>query len=172
MTEPPDAQLPDAQLPDAQPADAQLPDVQLPGAPLPDVQLPQEQLPDVEQLAAVLRAETSDLDSYHRVLSSTIGDLLPGGLVEVDRQRSMADRLANRPGAATAIRLHLGDKTLELVSHRGRLVATIAQDVRGVTISRKEVPVADWVQALATYLASMAADSADAREALGRLLGT
>jgi hypothetical protein len=127
--------------------------------------------PDVEQLAAILRAETSDLDSYHRVLSSTIGDLLPG-LVEVDRQRSMSDRIGNRPGTATAIRLHLADRTLELVARHGRLVATIATDVRGVTISKKEVPVAEWVQALAAYLASMAADSASAREALGRLLGS
>ncbi|MGC9960965.1 MAG: hypothetical protein ABSE47_03565 [Acidimicrobiales bacterium] len=132
---------------------------------------PEPQLPDVEQLAAVLRAETSDLDSYHRVLSASIGDLLPEGLVEVDRQRTMSDRVAGRPGTATAIRLHLGDKTLELVAHRGRLVATIAQDVRGVTISRKEVPVSEWVQALAVYLAALAADNASAREALGRLLG-
>ena len=132
---------------------------------------PDPQLPDVEQLAAALRADTSDLDSYHRVLSSSIGDLLPEGLVEVDRQRTMSDRVAGRPGTATAIRLHLGDKTLELVAHRGRLVATIAQDVRGVTISRKEVPVSEWVQALAVYLAALAADTAAAREALGRLLG-
>jgi hypothetical protein len=132
---------------------------------------PDPQLPDVEQLAAALRADTSDLDSYHRVLSSSIGDLLPEGLVEVDRQRTMSDRVAGRPGTATAIRLHLGDKTLELVAHRGRLVATIAQDVRGVTISRKEVPVSEWVQALAVYLAALAADNASAREALGRLLG-
>ncbi|HXY42930.1 MAG TPA: hypothetical protein VEH29_01970 [Acidimicrobiales bacterium] len=132
---------------------------------------PDPPLPDVEQLAAALRADTSDLDSYHRVLSSTIGDLLPGGLVEVDRERSMGDRVAGRPGTATAIRLHLGDKTLELVARHGRLVATIAQEVRGVTISRKEVPVSEWVQALAVYLADMASDSAAAREALGRLLG-
>ena len=132
---------------------------------------PDPQLPDVEQLAAALRADTSDLDSYHRVLSSSIGDLLPEGRVEVDRQRTMSDRVAGRPGTATAIRLHLGDKTLELVAHRGRLVATIAQDVRGVTISRKEVPVSEWVQALAVYLAALAADNASAREALGRLLG-
>jgi hypothetical protein len=132
---------------------------------------PDPQLPDVEQLAAALRADTSDLDSYHRVLSSSIGDLLPEGLVEVDRQRTMSDRVAGRPGTATAIRLHLGDKTLELVAHRGRLVATIAQDVRGVIISRKEVPVSEWVQALAVYLAALAADNASAREALGRLLG-
>jgi hypothetical protein len=127
--------------------------------------------PDVEQLAAALRADTSDLDSYHRVLSSSLGDLLPGGLVEVDRERSMGDRVAGRPGTATAIRLHLGDKTLELVARHGRLVATIAQEVRGVTISRKEVPVSEWVQALAIYLADMASDSASAREALGRFLG-
>jgi hypothetical protein len=129
------------------------------------------QLPDVELLAAALRADNSDLDSYHRVLSSSIGDLLPGGLVEVDRERSLSDRMAGRPGTATAIRLHLGDKTLELVAHRGRLVATIAQEVRGVVISRKEVPVAEWVQALAAYLAALANDSASAREALGRLIG-
>jgi len=129
------------------------------------------QLPDVELLAAALRADNSDLDSYHRVLSSSIGDLLPGGLVVVDRERSLSDRMAGRPGTATAIRLHLGDKTLELVAHHGRLVATIAQEVRGVVISRKEVPVAEWVQALAAYLAALANDSASAREALGRLIG-
>ena len=83
----------------------------------------------------------------------------------------MGDRVAGRPGSATAIRLHLGDKTLELVAHHGRLVATVAQDVRGVTISRREVPVAEWVQQLAIYLAALASENADARDALGRLLG-
>jgi hypothetical protein len=47
----------------------------------------------------------------------------------------------------------------------------VAQDVRGVTISKREVPVADWVQQLAAYLAALASESAEAREALGRLLG-
>lgn len=149
-----------------------------PGAEVPPgAQLPAEVAPsdagqlDVEQLAAALRADSSDLDAYHRILSSSIGDLLPGGLVEVDRQRSMSDRVAGRPGTATAIRLHLGDRTLELVAHHGRLIATIAQEVRGVTISKKEVPVSEWVQALAVHLAALAADSSSAREALGKLLG-
>src|SRR5580700_10274734 len=110
-------------------------------------------LPDVEMVAAALRADTSDLDAYHRVLSNTIGDLLPADMVEVDRDRSLSDRMSGRPGTATAIRLRLGDKTLELVAHRGRLVATSAQEVRGVIISKKEVPVADWVKQLAVYVA-------------------
>jgi len=125
----------------------------------------------VESVAAALRADTADLDAYHRVLSSTIGDLLPAGMVEVDYERSLGDRMAGRAGKATAIKLQLGESTLELVSHHGRLVATVSQDVRGVTISRREVPIAEWVRQLATYLAAAAADSASARDALGKLLG-
>ncbi|HET9092216.1 MAG TPA: hypothetical protein VFN50_07395 [Acidimicrobiales bacterium] len=126
----------------------------------------------VESVAAALRADTADLDAYHRVLSSTIGDLLPAGMVEVDYERSLGDRMSGRPGKATAIRLRVGDSTLELVSRHGRLVSTVAKEVRGVTISRREVPVSEWVRELATYLAAAAAESANAREALGKLLGS
>lgn len=125
----------------------------------------------VESVAAALRADTADLDAYHKVLSATIGDLLPAGMVEVDYERSLSDRMAGRPGKASAIKLVLGESTLELVSRHGRLVATIAQEVRGVTISRKEVPIAEWVRELATYLTAAAAESAKARDALGKLLG-
>ncbi len=125
----------------------------------------------VEGVAAALRADTADLDVYHRVLSSTIGDLLPAGMVEVDYERSLSDRMAGRPGKAKAIRLLVGDSTLELVSAHGRLVATIAQQVRGVIISRREVPVAEWVRQLALFLATTAAENANARQALGKLLG-
>lgn len=126
----------------------------------------------VESVAAALRADTADLDAYHRVLSATIGDLLPAGMVEVEYERSMGDRMAGRPGKARSIRLLLGEATLELTSSHGRLVATIAREVRGVTISRREVPIAEWVREVATYLAAAAAESAHAREALSKLLGT
>lgn len=126
---------------------------------------------DVELLAASLRADTSDLDVYHGVLSKTIGDLLPAGMVEVERERSLSDRMAGRAGRATAISLHLGERTLELRAVRGRLVATAAQEVRGVVISRREVSVAEWAHLLASYLAAIAAENAEARAALGRLLG-
>ncbi len=125
----------------------------------------------VEQLAATLRADSADLDSYHRVLSQTVGGLLPAGMVEVERERSMSDRLAGRPGRATAIRLDLGDRTLELRAVKGRLVATASQQVKGVVISRREVSVAEWATLLAGYLAALAAENAEARAALGRLLG-
>lgn len=125
----------------------------------------------VEEVAAALRADTADLDAYHRVLASSVGGLLPPAMVEVDFERSVSDRLAGRQGKATSIRLHLGESTLELTSRHGRLAATVAKEVRGVTISRQEVPVAEWVRQLASYLAAMAAESAEAREALSKLLG-
>ncbi len=125
----------------------------------------------VEQLAAALRADTDDLDSYHRVLSETVAGLLPAGMVEVERERSMSDRVAGRPGRATVIRLSLGERALELRAVRGRIVATASQEVRGVVISRREISVAEWAQLLASYLATLALENAEARAALGRLLG-
>ncbi len=125
----------------------------------------------VDLVAAAIRADTADLDAYHRVLSATVSDLLPVGMVEVDRERTMKDRMAGREGRATSIRIRLGDRTLELVTRHGGLVATVAREVRGVVISRQEISVAEWTQLLAQYLAQLAAESADARLALSKLLG-
>lgn len=125
----------------------------------------------VDLVAAAIRADTADLDSYHRVLSATVSGLLPVGMVEVDRERSMKDRMSGREGKATSIRIRLGDLTLELATRRGGLVATAAREVRGVVISRQEISVAEWTQLLAQHLAKLAAESANARDALAKLLG-
>jgi hypothetical protein len=60
---------------------------------------------------------------------------------------------------------------LELATRRGGLVATAAREVRGVVISRQEISVAEWTQLLAQHLAKLAAESANARDALAKLLG-
>jgi hypothetical protein len=125
----------------------------------------------VDLVAAAIRADTADLDSYHRVLSATVAGLLPVGMVEVDRERSMKDRMSGREGKATSIRIRLGDLTLELATHHGGLVATASREVRGVVISRQEVSVAEWTQLLAQHLAKLASESANARDALAKLLG-
>ena len=125
----------------------------------------------VDLLAAALRADAGDLASYERVFLGTFADALPPGIVEVDRDRSLSDRMAGRPGRPVAIRVRLGDQVLELASGRGAPVASVAKAVRGVTISRREVTVAEWSQALAAALARFAAEHAETRAALGRLLG-
>ena len=127
---------------------------------------------DVDAIAAALRADIADLEIYANVLTSSLAEALPEDLVTVERTRSMGDRLAGRAGAVRRIVLHLGEWELTLSRHgRSSLVAHARQKVRGVVISNREMPVDEWVQLLASRLAERAKQSADARAALGRLLG-
>ena len=128
---------------------------------------------DVDLLAAALRADSADLDVYARVLTTSLADALPDGMVTVERDRSMGDRMAGRPGTVRSLRVDAGETTLQLGRGRGGVpVATVARAVRGVVISSKEVPIDEWVRLLADHLAARARQSAAARAALARLLGT
>jgi hypothetical protein len=126
----------------------------------------------VDALAAALRADSADLEAYARVLTTSLADALPTGMVAVDRDRSMGDRLAGRPGQVRSLRVSAGEVSLELAGGRGGVpVARVARAVRGVVISSREVAVEEWVRALADLLAARARESAAARASLSRLLG-
>jgi hypothetical protein len=128
---------------------------------------------DVELLAAALRADSADLDVYARVLTTSLAQALPAGMVTVEYDRSLSDRMAGRAGTVRVLRVDTGESSLELGRGRGGVpVARVARAVRGVVISSKEVPIEAWVQALADHLAIQAKESAAARAALARLLGT
>lgn len=127
---------------------------------------------DVDALAAALRADAADLDVYARVLTTSLAAALPADMVGIDRDRSLADRIAGRDGKVRGIRIALGDWELTLSPGRsGVPVAQARQKVRGVAISSREVSLDEWAQLLATGLAKRARESADARAALRRLLG-
>ncbi len=126
---------------------------------------------DLDLLTAALRADAGDVDGYARVLTETLGETLPAGMVEVDRERTVKDRLAGRPGRATAIRVHGVDRSLELDAGRGTPSARIVREVRGVVIARDPVPLDRWIAALADEIARAAAGSAAARQALAAFLG-
>jgi hypothetical protein len=135
----------------------------VPGPPEPD---------DVDALAAALRADSADLDVYARVLTTSLAEALPEGMVTVTYDRSFSDRMAGRPGIVRSLRVDTGEAALELGRGRGAVpVARVARAVRGVVISSKEVPIEQWVQLLADHLAARAKQSAAARAALARLLG-
>ena len=126
---------------------------------------------DVDAVAAALRADAADLDVYARVLTGSLQEALPVGMVDVERDRSMGDRLAGRPGRVTSIQIKTGDWELTLRVGRGLPIAHVRQLVRGVAISSREVELDEWTSILARVLAQRADESAAAREALGRLLG-
>jgi hypothetical protein len=126
---------------------------------------------DVELLAAALRQDTADLDVYAKVLSVNLVESLPQGAVQVERKRSMSDRMSGREGTVVSLDVALGETRLGLRMERGRPIGEICKEVRGVVLSRQQVNLDEWIAALARGLAESAASSARAREALQRYLG-
>jgi hypothetical protein len=127
---------------------------------------------DVQLLATTLRADRTDVASYARVLSGALADALPPGMVEIERQRSLADRLAGREGRPVAVVVHGDERELVLrEADHGRVDAAVHQVVRGVVISRRSVGVDAWLTTLAEDLTKIAARDAAARAALAKLLG-
>jgi hypothetical protein len=127
---------------------------------------------ELHMIAAALRSDTSDIASYARVLTTTLADALPPGMVTVERKRTLADRMAGREGQPMAVTVTTPDQQLELRQHaHGQVVGEIRQVVRGVVIKRRPAPIDEWLVALAAVLAGLAQRSASARQALTDLLG-
>jgi hypothetical protein len=124
---------------------------------------------DFDMVAAALRQDAADVATYARVLTVTLADVLPPGSVEVEYERSLSDRLKGREGHPSRIVVRLGERTLFLAGG-GRPVAEIHHEVRGVVLSRDQVTLDVWVQALARELVAQADASARAAEALRRLV--
>ena len=127
--------------------------------------------PSLELVAASLRADAQDLVTLTRVLTSSLGDALPDGMVEVERQRSMADRLAGREGEPVAVTVTTTEAVLQLRHGKRGPQAQVQQVVRGVVIKRREVDLDEWLQELARILRDRAERDARTRQALEQLLG-
>jgi hypothetical protein len=125
----------------------------------------------LEMVMAALRADSSDIAIYAKVLTDTLGDSLPADCLVIDRNRSMSDRMQNRPGTVTRVSVQLGEKNLTLgTNKRGVPVAEVCHEVRGIVLSRKQVPIAEWAAELARGLVEHAEQNAQAATALRRLV--
>jgi hypothetical protein len=125
---------------------------------------------DFDLVAAALRADSADVAVYARVLTDSLGEALPPGVVDIDRERTMSDRMRGRPGEVSKITVHLGEQVLTLVNQRGRLIAEICKEVRGVVLSRRPAPVDEWLAELARGLVAYADQNAQAAQVLRRLV--
>jgi hypothetical protein len=127
--------------------------------------------PSLEEITAALRADSADVSLYARVLTESLGDALPAGCVEVDRARSVSDRMRGRPGQVTKVTVRLGEKVLTLATVPGRApAAEICREVRGVVLSRRPAGLQEWVDDLARELAAHAQQNAHTAEVLRRLV--
>jgi hypothetical protein len=126
--------------------------------------------PSLDMVTAALRADSSDIAIYARVLTESLGDALPASCVTVDRDRSVSDRMKGRPGTVTKITIRLGDRVMTLRLTGGAPAAEICHEVRGMVLSRQPVQVGVWAAELAKALVSHAEQNAETAEALRRLV--
>jgi hypothetical protein len=126
--------------------------------------------PSLDMVAAALRADSSDIAIYARVLTDSLGDSLPPGCVAIDRDQSMSDRMRGRPGKVTKITVRLGEQVLTLAIQRGLPVAEICREVRGIVLSRQQVPIDQWAAELARALVGHAEQNAATAQALRKLI--
>jgi hypothetical protein len=121
-------------------------------------------------VTAAFRLDSADTAIYASVLTKSLSEALPPEYVTVERERSMSDRMRGRPGEVSRVEVRLGDQVMTLAVKNGRPVAEICREVRGVVLSRQAVPIQQWASALASALMDHAQSSAQAAEALRRLV--
>jgi hypothetical protein len=124
----------------------------------------------LEEVAAALRADSADVAVYARVLTESLGGALPPGCVQVERDRSLADRMQGRPGRVSKITVRLGERLMTLAVRGGEPAAEICREVRGVVLSRQPVGIHEWAEELARALVGYAEQNAQAAEALRKLV--
>jgi hypothetical protein len=121
-------------------------------------------------VTAALRLDSADVAVYARVLTKSLSEALPPGYVTVERERSMSDRMRGRPGEVSKVVIRLGDQLMTLEVKNGQPAAEICREVRGVVLSRQNVPLQQWASALASALVLHAENNAQAAQALRRLV--
>lgn len=113
------------------------------------------------------------VDSVTRSLSAEVASRA----LSVERTRSLADRLAHRPGAITGLQLAGAAEVLRLSWEPGpRWTPEVEQRYGTVSLSTRTIPLGQWlttfarlVAALAVHAAEDSADSARALQTLGIL---
>jgi hypothetical protein len=118
--------------------------------------------PDLEMVTAALRADSADVAVYARVLTESLGGALPAGVVTIERDRSVSDRMRGRPGEVSRITVRLGERVMSLAVRSGQPIAEVCREVRGVVLSRQPVQIQEWAAELARALVSYAEQNAEA----------
>jgi hypothetical protein len=142
---------------------------EMPGGDVPAGDVPGGDV-SLDMLMAALRADSTDVSIYARVLTESLGEALPPGCVVVDRERSMSDRMHGRAGVVSKVTVRLGDQVMTLGVQRGAPAAEICREVRGVVLSRQPVQLGQWIAELARALMVHAEQNAAAAQALRRLV--
>jgi hypothetical protein len=130
---------------------------------------PQSELPGFDMVAASIRADASDLETFFRVLVAKMSDAL-GDRVTVKRSGGLLKR--DRPVTGVEMDLTSGGGGVVLTASRDHnaISCTVARRVRGISLSTKEVPMSEWIDELVAALAEEAKRSQQTWSSLHGLL--
>src|SRR4051794_13353618 len=103
-------------------------------------------------------------------LPAALPDGVAEAVLEIERERSMGDRLAGRPGTVSALRVRGPEYVLALRMQGRRLVPEAQREVRGVVIARQTPPLAAWLELLSGQLHALAVEAAGDAAAVSRSL--
>src|SRR5256885_16967683 len=94
----------------------------------------------LDMVTAALRADSTDVAIYARVLAQSLGEALPADCVSVQRDRSMSDRMRGRPGAISKVVARLGDLAIARGGPHGHAVGRVRPPARPLVASRAPGP--------------------------------
>ena len=117
--------------------------------------------------AAEVRLDRTDMHAMVEALALRLEDALPRMAV-VRRRRVGGFR--SKQTEVESINIVLGDQRFELAQTRGGFQCTRHTVVRGITLKREELPVAQWIQELVEEVMRAAALGEQARIALEGLV--
>lgn len=117
--------------------------------------------------AAGLRADDRDMATSLEVLAGKLEQTLPTHTRVERRGRG----LFGREKSVARIEVRLGNAVLSLRRANGHIEGWREREVGGISIKREPLDVEAWLSALAQELRDASGRSAEAREALARLLG-
>ena len=119
-----------------------------------------------ELLAASLRASSSDLSTFVRVLAEKLEHALPGR-VRVERRRT---RFLSGERRIARVECTLGERRYSLAVEGAEVVALRATVVRGVVLKSEPLSLDEWIDAVAADLGTEARASEESRRAVQQLL--
>jgi hypothetical protein len=122
---------------------------------------------DFDLSAGVLRADERDIGLSVEVLASKLESTLPG-VASVTRRKVGGFR--SKRLVVEQILLALGEERFEIAREDQGYRCTRHKVVRGITLSRQEIPMTEWISAVIERVQARAQLTEDSRGALESLL--
>lgn len=116
--------------------------------------------------AAWLRRFESDAEGNLRAFALALREAMPG-LVTIEERRGFL----GRRGDVTGVQITLGEHLYALQFAKGRLQASIAMVVRGITLNTKPCDPAEWFRRLADETHQASEHAKGLSESINRFMG-